>query len=165
MNIVKALLISTLVLLIHNVVFLGWTAQNDFSTISYLIPFSLLCGLLVYRAFDKKEIFIISLCFFSLCITEYYYFNRPGDFDRKGRPYAEYKELGSQIKEIVRPDEVIFINADPAPQCWYYAKRHYIFVNDIVEAEFYFHQWHLKKCIFINQQNGKIRWYKRIENS
>jgi preprotein translocase subunit Sec61beta len=160
--IIKAILIAIAVLLIHNIVFLGWTAANDFSVVNYIIPFSILSGIMVYEAFSIKQQYALLSIFFLICISEYYYFNRPGDYDRKNHLYAQYKQLGNQIKNIANPDELIFINAEPAPQGWYYAKRNYYMVNSFNEAQMHFNSWKQDKCIYINQQNGNIIWYKRF---
>src|SRR5579871_3288050 len=153
---------AMIVLLIYNVIFLGWTAANDFSVMNYVIPFSILSGILVYEVFPAKQMFLILSVFFALCLLEYYYFNRPGNLDRKNRPYNEYKKLGEQIKEIAKPDEIIFINAEPAPQGWYYTRRNYYMVNSFEEAKTDFKRWKQNKCIYINQQNSNIIWYKRM---
>ncbi len=155
------ILVSGFVL--QNLVLLNWTAGHDFSVINYSIILSLLAGVLVYQAFPgKKLLFMVLGCFALVSIAEYFYFNPPGLVSRKGEPYDFYETLGLQVKQLVKPGERIFMNADDWPQISYYAKRGHQPCASLEEAIALAQKNNTLNFIWIEQRNGTIIQYKRF---
>jgi len=137
----STIMLFTLPIILYHFIFMGFTMSHDYSVLIDGIPMSLLCAFLV----SKVDFFTLhSLKFIGVLIVlsagQYYFINRPGEFNHNGDRYDVYLKIGESIRENAKLDETIFIkgcNYDiPAtnPQIMFYAKRNFVAVERKADA-------------------------------
>ena len=147
--------------LCHNLVLLNWSAGHDFSVMNYSILLAITGGTLIYEAFPRYLTKILTLTLL-LSIGEYYYFNRPGTYSRKGIRYDGYQSLGESLKKIADPKEIVFMNIETAPQITYYAKHGHRYAKNYEESVRIFRSASQEQAIWVEQKDFKIVQYRRL---
>lgn len=123
------------ILLLH--VALPNYSGHDFTTLYAALPLSVVLALLAIQARpDIKWLKHIPLVvIMTVCLFQYYYFNRPGEHSWKGDRYAEMREQGELIATESSVNAVIFlIGEKPTPEMVYYAHRNIQRVRSEEEA-------------------------------
>lgn len=97
-------------------------------------------------------------------ILMYFFINRPGKYSLKGDYYAQSMELGEQIAQTAKKDEVVFSlgKAIIDPQLIYYAKRNIKKVNSEQEAIDFLKKRDIKNGIIYFSENSKDNKFSNI---
>lgn len=97
-------------------------------------------------------------------IFMYYLINRPGKYSWKGDYYAQSMELGKQIAETAKADEVVFAMGKAVidPQLIYYAKRNIKKVNSEQEAIDFLKERKIENGIIYFSENIKDNQFSNI---
>jgi hypothetical protein len=164
----KLLSIATLttisIVLLHHIVFWGFTNIHDYSVVKAGFPIALLASVVLYYI-SKNRMIITSILLISiLCnIGLYYYINRPGNTSANGTPYTYFKTLGEKIKEVSDTDENIIINIpEVSPLLTYYSKRIYIRRYSLEDAKKVFETLPSKKGIYIDASNLEFKSFTKL---
>lgn len=124
------------IMLLH--VMLSNYSGHDFTTLYGGLFLSVIFGLLAQDVLQKIKLTWISLAavaLVTLCVAQYYYINRPGEFSLRGDRYAGYRDLGRAISREASDDEVIFLmGLKPSPETIFYAGRNIKQIQDEREA-------------------------------
>jgi len=131
-----ALLAFIPVLLMH--VILPNYSGHDFTTLYGGLFLCVIFGMFIQLASKEIGIKWIAagiIVLSILCLCQYYYINRPGEFSIKGDRYADFQDIGKSVAAQSSRDETIFlIGLKPSPEIIFYAGRNIKQVKDKMEA-------------------------------
>lgn len=155
--------------ILYHLIFLEFTTSHDYSVLIDGIPFSLLCAFLVSKSSYLKSNYVLATSFLiGLSVVQYYYINRPGEFNQNGDRYSMYMDIGKSIQENAHEDETIFIVGcnynvpSTNPQIMYYAKRNFEAINNKDEAFIFLKKQGKNKGIIFYLKDNKIDTTMRI---
>lgn len=140
---------------------------HDFTTLYGGLFLCVIFGIFIFSASQRiKGKWIVSgiAVFVVLCIAQYYYINRPGEYSLKGDRYADFQDIGKSIAAQSSNDEVIFlIGLKPSPEIIFYAGRNIRQVRDEKEAMNFLQEHNGNKgVIFEAKEENKIALQNRI---
>ena len=126
---------------IHHIALSDFTVIHNYSVLIDGLGLSLLVGLGLQatHANHKLRLALAMLgAALLLSVAQFYYINRPGDYNIDGQRYDYFAAIADTVRVHVAPDEVIFVRdlkPVPAAQVMYYAKRNFYQVDTRVEAD------------------------------
>lgn len=99
-----------------------------------------------------------------ISVGHYYYVNRPGEISQRGDRYAELMDTGLAIKQLVKPDEIVFLlNDKPEPEVIFYAGRNILQVENEEEAKAHLLRSPASEGIILKKlENNEIEAVSRI---
>lgn len=155
------------VLLLHIV--LPDYSGHDFVSLYGAVFLSVVAGIgsLFFLKKDKK-IFIGILTLYILVSTaQYYYINRPGEISQRGDRYADFKDIGTAIKQNSNSEEVIFLlNEKPTPEVIFYAGRNILRVSNEEEAMQHLQKYSANKGVLFKKiANNEVEVVNRISEA
>jgi len=171
-NIRIFLVLSLFPALLHHIIFLNF-AGHDFAAIKSATFIAVLSGIVFNIWLIKKRITTFKassigpiLITLIICISQYYYINRPGEISWKGDPYIAYKNIGDRINKESTSDQVIFMEDFKAnPQMVYYAGRNIKTYTNEWELRNFLKKHHLTKAIIFTIDKMGIKSVRRISLS
>jgi len=162
-------LLFVLPVILYHLIFMGFTISHDYSVLIDGIPLSLFCAFLVSKsALLKKHLVTVLGLLITFSVAQYYYINRPGEFNQNGNKYAIYMNIGKSIQEHTLSNETVFIvgcNYNiPAsnPQIMFYAKRNFEAINQKDEAINFLKKQKKTKGIIFYLENDRVNSIERI---
>jgi hypothetical protein len=107
----------------YALVLLNWTAVHDFALVPASLLLSWLATISIPPSLRPRQVYLLLMLTFAICIFQYYFINRPGPVSRSGMPYDTYAKFGNRLRDIP-PGYAIFSNLpEYCPMCEYYAGR------------------------------------------
>jgi len=152
------------VLLLH-VVLPGYSG-HDFVSLYGAVFLSVVAGIgsSAFLKKDKKIFTGILASYILISIAQYYYVNRPGEISQRGDRYADFKDIGTAIKQNSNSEEVIFLlNEKPTPEVIFYAGRNILRVSNEEEAMQHLQKYSANKgVLFKKTANNEVELVERI---
>lgn len=155
--------------LLYHIIFMEFTISHDYSVLIDGIPLSLLCAFLVTKSkFVRTNYLSITWILIIFSVAQYYYINRPGEFNQNGDKYSVYMDIGNVIRKNAKNDETVFIVGcnynipSTNPQIMYYAKRNFEAIKNKDEAFVFLKKQGKDKGIIFYLENGKVDTTMRI---
>ncbi len=149
------------VILLHAV--LSNYSGHDFTTLYGGLFLSVAFGILAWsisQKVKKKWMASGTAVLAMLCIAQYYYINRPGEYSLRGDRYADFWDIGKSIANQSSNDEVIFaIGLKPSPEVIFYAGRNIKQVRDEKEAKDFLKKYGRSKGV-VFEANGESKIFQ-----
>ena len=153
----------------HHILLGNFTVAHNYSVLFDGIFISVIGGYFLGEFLIKeKRINIKGIgigILLALCVSQYYYINRPGDFSQNGDLYSNYKDIGDFMRKNSTEKDVLFtinLNEKPAPQIIYYAKRNFYQKNSMKEVREIINNRSIKSAKIFTIEKMKIKKLETI---
>ena len=164
------ILLFILPVILYHIIFMGFTLSHDYSVLIDGVPLCLLCAFLASKStFVNTHVPKITFVLITFSIVQYYFINRPGEFNQNDDRYDTYMTIGNSIKKNAQSDETVFIigtnYAIPStnPQIMFYAKRNFVSIKEKSEAVTFLKKQKKYKGIIFYLEDANIESIERIE--
>lgn len=151
-------LLAFLPVLMHNFIFLNYTAGHDFSTVKAAPFLAIATTYGIYLLPKKTKRLALASLFIALLIgiIQYYYINRPGEKSWRNHRYDMFEEVGQYIRKHQIPEHGVMTRGiEIHMQLLYYAKRNILSYEGEEKAKAKLRKYGLKKALVLDIENAE----------